>query len=48
MKLKKNVLLITVNKIDGHGGVATYNKKLIEIIEKNFKDINIDILLPGF
>ena len=45
----KRILLVVWEKLDTLGGVQTYNKLLIQIIENNFKniDIDIDILLTG-
>ena len=46
MSEQKNILLICVNKFNEIGGIETYNKKLIQIIEKYFRNVNIDIFLP--
>ena len=47
MKFSKNVLLIVEDEFNTVGGVQTYNKILIHIIESYFKNINIDIFLPN-
>ena len=46
MKSNKNILIIIKDKLSTVGGIVTYNKMLIEIIENNFQNINIDIFLP--
>lgn len=43
----KRILLVVWDKLDTLGGVQTYNKLLIQIIENNFKNIDIDILLTS-
>ncbi|MBO7043860.1 hypothetical protein J6W34_04905 [bacterium] len=47
MQTNKNVLLILTNELRNVGGIEAYNKLLIKIIEKNFENINIDILLTS-
>ncbi|MBR4486382.1 hypothetical protein IKS57_03365, partial [bacterium] len=43
----KNILLIVEDEFDTVGGVQTYNKLLIQIVEKYFKHVNFDIYLPN-